>query len=259
MNVRSLSSSIMTALALVLGTSLALSVSNAQAQELDRKEVKRLETTSVGGGLLIGAAVGGPPGAVLGAIAGGLVGDRIFVGRKNKVLEASLDNTRDELVAAQQANARLQSQLIAAQNQAAGRNLVATTASAHPTTTSYGDSALVLHFRSGSSDVEGLYDEDLKQFVGLVQSVPGAIVEIFGYADRRGDQNDNLWLSQERVQSVEKSLRDLGLRNFRYETTALGEGKPVTAADDVENNFFDRRVVLRVRNSDNELVSSSSR
>ena len=42
------------------------------------------------------------------------------------------------------------------------------------------------------------------------------------------EQDDNLWLSQERVQSVEKSLRDLGLRNFTYETTALGEGQPVS-------------------------------
>jgi sortase system peptidoglycan-associated protein len=249
----------MTALALVIGTGLGLSVSSAQASELDPKEVKRLETTSVGSGLLLGAAVGGPPGAVVGAIAGALVGDRIFVGRENKALATRLDSTRDELVAAQAANARLQSQLIAAQNQGSTRNLVATTASERPATTSYGDSALVLHFRSGSSSIESLYEEELKNFVGFVKSVPDAVVEIYGYADRRGEQNDNLWLSQDRVQAVEKSLRDLGLRNFTYETTALGEGKPLTPSESLENNFFDRRVVLRVRNSQNELVSSSSR
>ncbi|MEY4640803.1 MAG: hypothetical protein RLZZ227_797 [Pseudomonadota bacterium] len=258
MNARSLSSSILTALAVVIGSGLALTVSGAQASELDPTEVKRLETTSVGSGLLLGAVVGGPPGAVVGAIAGAFVGERIFVGRENKALSAHLDNARVELVAAQQANARLQAQLIAAQNQDP-RNLVATTAPARPAATSYGDSALVLHFRSGSSSIENLYTEELKDFVGFVQSVPDAVVEIYGYADRRGEQNDNLWLSQERVQAVEKSLRDLGLRNFRYETTALGEGKPLTSKDSLETNFFDRRVVLRVRDSQNELVSSSAR
>jgi peptidoglycan-associated lipoprotein len=97
----------------------------------------------------------------------------------------------------------------------------------------------------------------LEEFVGYVQSLPGAVVEIYGFADRRGEQTDNLWLSQERVQSVEKSLRELGLKNFTYETTALGEGQPATATDTLETNFFDRRVVLRVRKDQNELVSSS--
>jgi outer membrane protein OmpA-like peptidoglycan-associated protein len=256
MNARNLSTSLMTALAVALGTSLALSVSHAQAQELDPKEVERVESTSVGGGFLIGAVVGGPPGAFVGAVAGALVGDRFLVGRKNKALETSLDSTRQELLAMQAANEQLQAQLIASRG-AADRNLVATTSHEVPGAACCGDSELVLHFRSGSSAVEELYDEELKDFVGYVQSVPGAVVEIYGFADRRGEQNDNLWLSQERVQSVEKSLRDLGLRNFTYETTALGEGQPATATDTLENNFFDRRVVLRVRKDQKEFVSSS--
>ena len=115
----------------------------------------------------------------------------------------------------------------------------------------------MLHFRSGSSAVESHYSAQLENFVGYVKSVPGAIVEIYGYADRRGEQTDNLWLSHERVQSVEKSLRDLGLRNFTYETTALGEGQPLTAAESLENNFFDRRVVLRVRKDQSALASTT--
>ena len=255
MNARNLSSTIMTALALVLGTGLALSVSNAHAQDLDQKTVDKVETATVGGGFLIGAAVGGPPGAFIGAIAGALAGDRFLVGRRNKLLETSLDATRDELLAMQRTNERLQAQLIAANT--ARSNLVASTSDTRTAAACCGDSELVLHFRSGSSKVESLYEDQLQQFVGFVESVPGAIVEIYGYADRRGEQNDNLWLSQERVQSVEKSLRELGLKNFTYETTALGEGQPLTATDSVENNFFDRRVVLRVRNERNEYVSSS--
>lgn len=261
MNARHLSSSILTALAVALGTGLALSVSNAHAGEiasqLDPKEVERVETTSVGSGFLLGAAVGGPPGAVVGAIAGALIGDRVLVGRKNTLLETSLESTREELLAMQQANERLQAQLLASRSTSA-QNLVASTSRETPVAACCADSELVLHFRSGSSEVEDLYAEELKQFVGYVQSVPDAIVEIYGYADRRGEQNDNLWLSQERVQSVEKTLRELGLKNFTYETTALGEGQPATRTDTLEHNFFDRRVVLRVR-KDQATVASSTR
>lgn len=256
MNVKNLSSSALTVLALALGTAFALSVSRAQAQELDAQEVARVETTSVGGGFLIGAAVGGPPGAFVGAVAGALVGDRFLVGRKNRLLEASLESTRDELLAMQQANAELQAQLLAGRS-AANPNLVASTTYEAPGLACCSDSTVVLHFRSGSSAVEKLYEQDLKQFVAYVQSLPDAIVEITGHADRRGEENDNLWLSQERVQSVEKKLRDLGLRNFSYETTAFGEGQPATAADSFENNFFDRRVVLRLRRDQNAFASSS--
>ncbi len=256
MNARKLSTSILTAVSLALGTSLALSVSYAQAQELDPKATERLETTSVGGGFLLGAAVGGPPGAIIGAVAGALVGERVLVGRKNDVLQASLDNKQQELLALQQANASLQAQLLASQS-IANANLVATTSHELPGVSCCGDSELVVHFRTGSSNIENLYDAELQEFVSFVQSVPDAVVEIFGYADRRGEETDNLWLSQARVQSVEKSLRDLGLKNFTYETTALGEGQPLTQSETLETHFFDRRVVLRVRNDKNELLSSS--
>jgi sortase system peptidoglycan-associated protein len=244
----------MTTLAVALGTGFALSVSQAQAGALDAKEVEKVETLSVGGGFLTGAAVGGPAGAVVGAIVGAVAGDHFLARRENKVLESNLDSARGQLAAMQAANVRLQAQLSAAEQ----RNLVASTSHEAPASACCEDSELVLHFRSGSSKVEELYDTQLEDFVAYVESVPDAVVEIYGYADRRGEQADNLWLSQERVQSVEKSLRGLGLSNFTYETTALGEGQPVTATENLENNFFDRRVVLRVRKDDqNELASST--
>lgn len=256
MNARNLSTSVMTTLALALGTGFALSVSQAHAGELDPKEVEKVETISVGGGFLTGAAVGGPAGALVGAIVGAVAGDHFLVRKENKLLASNLDHTRDQLAYIQAANAQLQAQL--SESQSAQRNLVASISHEVPAAACCGDSELVLHFRTNSSEVEDLYADQLEEFVAYVESVPGAIVEIYGYADRRGEQTDNLWLSQERVQSVEKSLRDLGLSNFTYETTALGEGQPVTNIENLENNFFDRRVVLRVRkDSENELASST--
>jgi peptidoglycan-associated lipoprotein len=257
MNVRKLSTSLLTTVSVALGTGFALSVSQAHAGELDPKAVEKVETLSVGGGFLAGAAVGGPPGAFVGAVVGAIAGDHFLVRKENKLLAANLDDSRDQLAYLQAANSQLQAQLSESQN--AQRNLVASISHQPAATACCGDSELVLHFRSNSSTVEDLYDDQLEDFVAYVESVPGAIVEIYGYADRRGEQTDNLWLSQERVQSVEKSLRDLGLSNFTYETTALGEGQPVTDIETPENNFFDRRVVLRVRKDDQKELASSTR
>lgn len=251
MNARNLSTSVMTALAVALGSGFALTVSQAHAGELDPKKVEQVETISVGGGFLTGAVVGGPAGAVVGAIVGAVAGDHFLVRKDNKLIAANLDQTRDQLAYMQAANAQLAAELTAQ------RNLVASTSHEVLSVACCGDSELVLHFRTNSSEVEDLYDDQLEEFVDYVDSVPGAVVEIYGYADRRGEQNDNLWLSQERVQSVEKSLRDLGLSNFTYETTALGEGQPVTALETTENNFFDRRVVLRVRKDQAALATST--
>lgn len=256
MNVRTLSSSALTALALVLGTALALSVAKAQAQELDPQEVDRVESIGVLSGAVIGAAVGGPPGAVVTAAVGGWIGDKVLAGRHNKLLKAELASTRQQILALQEANANLQDQLIAQQAHG-GSDLLATTSTSVTGSSCCGDSELVLHFRSGSSQVEKLYEGELAQFVDYVQTLPKAVVEIYGYADRRGEHTDNLWLSQERVQSVEQELRKLGLRDFTYETTALGENEPVLETDSLETNFYDRRVVLRVRNGHNEYLSSS--
>lgn len=256
MNARTLSSSALTALALVIGTALALSVSNVQAQDLDPKEVTRVQNIGVLSGMAIGAAVGGPPGAIVTAAFGAFISDKVLAGRHNKLLKAEVATTHQEILALQEANSELQAQLIASQNESS-TNLLATTSDAQPAANCCGNSELVLHFRSGSSAVETLYGSELKKFVDYVQSVPDAVVEIYGYADRRGEHTDNLWLSQERVQSVEQALRGRGLKDFTYETTALGEGEPVTATDTLETNFFDRRVILRVRNGQNEYVSSS--
>ena len=62
------------------------------------------------------------------------------------------------------------------------------------------------------------------------------------------------------MQSVEKTLRDMGLRQVRVETLARGEQQPVSALDDAQGRFFDRRVQLRLRDSTRPgLLSSAQR
>jgi outer membrane protein OmpA-like peptidoglycan-associated protein len=256
---------------LLLGTIMTLVAAPPllQAQDLDPETRQQYETRGVLGGLAAGAAAGGPPGAIVGAIAGGWISEQVLTHKQNRLLKTHLEQTRAELLALQERNTTLQQQLSAAR-QAADNNLrqVASTSlypaglsssfSASAGGMAFTGSELVLHFRSGSVQIENHYRQFLQDFVKAAALVPDAIVDIQGHADRRGDSSSNLMLSQQRVKAVETELKALGLKNVAWNITANGEQAPITSEDNFEANFFDRRVVLRVHARDTELLSTNT-
>jgi outer membrane protein OmpA-like peptidoglycan-associated protein len=56
---------------------------------------------------------------------------------------------------------------------------------------------------------------------------------------------------------VLKQLRAFGLESATYQTVAFGEQQPVTATEGSEQDFFDRRVVLRLQEPKPSLLSSN--
>jgi outer membrane protein OmpA-like peptidoglycan-associated protein len=222
----------------------------------DAAEIKRqqYESSGVLGGLAIGALAGGPIGAVASAVAGGWLGNKVHEARDSRIVREDLELARHELE-------RLQASHLALSQQLAQKNLVAsTTVPQAATVACCQDSALTLHFRSNSSGIEPHYLPALREFVRLTNGLDSVVVEISGHSDRRGTDPVNLALAQQRVQSVEKTLRDMGLRQVRVETLARGEQQPVSALDDPQGRFFDRRVQLRLRQAErHELLSSTQR
>src|SRR5690606_17418489 len=117
------------------------------------------------------------------------------------------------------------------------------------------DSALVLHFRSDSAVVEPHYQERLGEFALLARQLPEAVIQLTGHADRRGDEGDNLGLSQRRILAVQQALKSLGVENATIQTAAHGESRPLAAEESLEGNFFDRRVEVRIRARDKDLLT----
>ena len=244
----------------------ALLITPVQAQELGDDVRSRYETTGVFGGAAAGAVLGGPPGVVLGAVAGGWFSDQILTRKENRLLKAHLEQTRQELLALQENNARLQMQLSAAHQSAdsGSRQLASNTLYPAGLNTSFTEGAgymaftgseLVLHFRTGSAEIETHYRRNLADFARAASLISDPEVEILGYADRRGEEAANLELSQQRVQAVEKALRGLRLNDVTWKISANGEQEPLSDLDALENNFFDRRVVLRVHPRNTALLS----
>ncbi|HIN90272.1 MAG TPA: sortase-associated OmpA-like protein PdsO [Porticoccaceae bacterium] len=217
-------------------------------------------TTGYISGLAVGGLVGGPPGAIFGAAVGAILGDGFFVRKRANVLRVELYESqlqvatlRDEALVAQQQMQQAMAELYkiktsAAQVIPAGLSI----ASASPCCD---NTVLSLHFRTGSSAIEPHYEEQLASLVKLANQMPAANVEITGYADRNGDADMNLRLSRERTASIKQYFNGMGIQHSSIITVAYGESQPLSASQSFEADFFDRRVIVRLRDSSKHMLT----
>lgn len=249
--------------ALLLSTTACVYAANDPAVSISEKERLKHETAGVVGGAVIGGVLGGPVGAVLSAGFGAWVSDLTVSKKENALLAAALDGERRELLATQAEYRALQARHELALRETESSRLRNASVSqgllsAKPDTVECcQDTELSLHFKTGSTTIESLYQGKLAEFAALLQKMPDAVIEITGHADRRGETAANLALSQRRIQAVEERLRTLGVKNRALQTSAFGESRPATDADTLENNFFDRRVIVKVLSPSNGLLTRS--
>ncbi|MES2604916.1 MAG: sortase-associated OmpA-like protein PdsO [Pseudomonadota bacterium] len=243
---------------IAIACSLALLAAPAQATEegLDTSTTK--ESLGAVSGFLVGGALGGPAGALAASLAGSWVGEQVTIRKNYRAIAAQLEASEAKLASLESTNAAMQMQQMSLQKRLQERELLASTEApvARPVDCCE-QSEVVMHFRTNSSNLEPHYQTALLRFIEYSKAHPQMVVEITGHADRRGDTTANLLLSQHRVETVLQSLRKQGLSAATYQTVAFGEQEPLTAIDQMENNFFDRRVVLRLKEANPSMLSST--
>ena len=126
-----------------------------------------------------------------------------------------------------------------------------------PTVACCDNTVLSLNFRSGSSTIETHYVEQLASLIKIAEQMPTASVEITGYADRNGNPELNLRLSRERSNSVEKFFNSRGIQSSSIKTVAHGETKPLHSTQNFESDFFDRRVIVRLRDNSSSMLTQN--
>jgi outer membrane protein OmpA-like peptidoglycan-associated protein len=99
-----------------------------------------------------------------------------------------------------------------------------------PTTGCCDDTLLSLNFRSGSSAIEPHYEEQLASLIKIAEQMPAARVEI---------------------------LNSAGIQNSSIRTIAHGETKPLHFAQNFESDFFDRRVIVRLRDNSTSMLTQN--
>ena len=240
-------------LALVFG--LVSTTATADCQYPASKE----ETTGALTGAIFGGIAGGPPGLIFGTAFGALFGEGWHAKSNFDKVKENLYKNQLRLAALQNESQAMQARhqlTVQRLEEISLKNVRTYTANIEsPTADCCDNTILLLNFRSGSSVIEPHYEEQLTSLIKIVEQIPAASIEIAGYSDRTGNPELNLRLSRERSNSVKKFLNSRGIRNSSMQTINHGETKPLYSTQNFESDFFDRRVIVRLRSGSTSMLT----
>ncbi len=233
---------------LTAGPTLAASDSNGNSSG----EASVAENSGILGGIAVGASVGGAPGAMAGAAIGALLGNGWHARKQVDELTIDIADLRQQTEALQLQKAELE---LALRDAIGQRNRSVAASYEQPNSNCCDNTVVSVYFRTGSYAVENHDHEVLASFARLSNYMSDPVIEITGYADRNGDAEANLQLSQRRSLQVRNLLANMGVDNTRVTTVAYGETRPLSQESTFETDFFDRRVILRLRDSSQLMLS----
>lgn len=220
------------------------------------------ETTGFFSGVALGALAGGPPGAIVGGALGAVFGDGWRARQEVGSLQVDLVQSQlayqqltEESQSLQREYQSALAKLDSMRNQEP--QLLNVSHSLDALSSCCDNAGLSLHFRSGSSEIEPQYTEQLTGMAKIADLLPTSRIEIIGYADRNGDAQMNLTLSKQRSDTVKVFFNRMGIQNSAITTIAYGETQPVQSNQSFESDFFDRRVIVRLRDSAQQMLTQN--
>jgi outer membrane protein OmpA-like peptidoglycan-associated protein len=195
----------------------------------------------------MGAAAGGPIGAVVGVTAGAFLGDR-YHQQKAAASALATDLGQSEAERAQLAQhlAELDTVLNAAQVHDMQRE------QALRQTNELG---IDVAFRTNDEAINLQVLPPLMKLGALAAAIPQAKVRVAGFADPRGDDDYNSALSLRRAQGVAAVLTSAGVAPERIVIEAHGNSESTSADGDLDGYAFDRRVSVRLELPSGEAVA----
>lgn len=213
---------------------------------------KKSENIGFGTGAVIGAIVAGPLGAIVTSAVGVLVGNQHSISQQKTSLAAKLVEEQNSY---KTALANYQQKLLEAE-QAYQQELLALQQTQDKTSQLQAENLLMsLQFSTGSSEIKPHYRDQIDALAKMLAMSPTLNINLSGYTDLQGSEELNQALSLARVNSVKSELINRGIDADRINLNAYGENAPVVANNEHQASFYDRRVVIKLEQS-NEFKSN---
>ena len=103
-----------------------------------------------------------------------------------------------------------------------------------------------LIFQVGNAKIDPESYGELDLLAEMMEENPNMVIQLEGHTDYVGAVNDNLRLSQRRVESVKNYLVSKGVNRGRMKTKAFGGSQPLSRDDTPEAHRMNRRVEVRI-------------
>jgi OOP family OmpA-OmpF porin len=128
------------------------------------------------------------------------------------------------------------------------KNIELTSGEAKPNTHTVGHVMRLnnLIFELGKSKISSESYSEIDLVVDMMNQNKKMVIQLEGHTDYQGDPNDNLKLSQYRVNSVKTYIVSKGISKSRIRTKAFGGTMPLSTDDTPEAHALNRRVEVRI-------------
>ncbi|WP_413111829.1 sortase-associated OmpA-like protein PdsO [Thaumasiovibrio sp. DFM-14] len=220
-----------TLIATMVSSGLVMSPAYASSESATESH----QLIGLGSGAAFGAVVGGPAGAVIGAMVGGIVGTATG-------LSAESDQQRNHIVTLEAETEELAA--YRRQYMEERRTNMSLVQTLQAKTEQLASINVNVQFQTGSAELASHYLAQLDGIAELIIESDGMQWLVEGHADRVGDPNFNLELSQQRADAVKDYLIQRGVSPSQITLDAFGDTLPVMAEPSLENNIYDRRVTV---------------
>jgi outer membrane protein OmpA-like peptidoglycan-associated protein len=106
-----------------------------------------------------------------------------------------------------------------------------------------------IRFDFDKADIEPQYRDILNRIAGVLMTLKGYSIYVYGYTDDVGTQDYNLKLSSRRAQAVRDSLVQAGINPGLITTKGFGQSDPRVKDDSAQGRAANRRVEIGIVDS----------
>lgn len=226
---------------IALGLSLSSSVfATERSQQEQNNEILGLSS-----GVILGSAIAGPLGGIIAGVFGVMIADDVNSDKKLETAAVELQKREQQLITMQREYEQ--------REQRSKMQLVSMDKVIERTSPEVESN---IQFRTASYVLEEHYKSQLDLVAKSLRENSKLTITLSGFADQRGDSSYNQALSEQRVISVRNYLINNDVNSKQVLTNSYGESELVSTGMNSEDNFFDRRVVLKL--ADNKTIMTAA-